>query len=218
MTLTWNPQSDFAETADALEAVTLTALSGSQTAVGAALRMRITEQEAAASGGRYTRRDVKWHLPASALASPPQIGATITDAQLRVWTILQVDHDTRSSRYRCWCRSAQIAATLIDRVHIQQVSWSKDAHGALTASWSNWRANLAARVQALSAESGVEHDQRVLTVTYRVYLGEPVDITVKHRVLHPASGDVLHIRGYESASQLDALFVLHCIKSPWQLA
>jgi head-tail adaptor len=135
-----------------------------------------------------------------------------------VWTILQVDHDTRSSRYRCWCRSAQIVAALTDRIHIQQAAWSKDSHGALAATWSNWKANLAARVQPTSAEADVNHDQRVLPVTHRVYLAEPVDLTVKHRVLHPSTGDVLHIRGYESTSQLDALFVLHCLKSPWQLA
>ena len=47
---------------------------------------------AAASGGRYTRRDVRWHLPAVQVPAAPQVGATITDGQGRIWTIQQVDH------------------------------------------------------------------------------------------------------------------------------
>src|SRR5262245_51213861 len=108
MTLAWDPQADFLEAADALEAVTLTTVSGATIAVSSALRLRVSEREAAASGGRFTRRDVRWHLPASQVAAAPQVGATITDGDGRTWTIQQVDHDTRSSRWRCWCRLLQL--------------------------------------------------------------------------------------------------------------
>ena len=218
MTISWNPSGDFADVADALEAVTFTAASGVQTAVGAALRLRITEQEAAASGGRYTRRDVKWHLPASQLAAAPSDGATITDAQAQIWTILQVDHDTRSSRYRCWCRTMALAATLTDRIHIQQASCSKDAHGALAATWSNWKMNLLARVQPAGGAMTVEHDRRLLRASYRVYLAEAVAVTEKHRIYDLATSDTFHIRGYESAAELDALFMIDALKTPWVLA
>src|SRR5437016_14482984 len=118
MTLQWDPRGDFLDAADGLEAVTYAALNGATTSVSGALRRRITEQEAAASGGRYTRRDVRWHLPAAQLASPPQVGATIADSQGQTWTILQVDHDPRSSRWRCWCRLLGLAV-LSHRVDIQ---------------------------------------------------------------------------------------------------
>jgi head-tail adaptor len=230
MTLTWDPGSDFRETADALEAVTLTSLSGSQTAISQALRMRISEQEAVASGGVYTRRDVKWHLPASALVSPPQLGATITDGQGQAWTIFEVDHDTRSSRYACWCKTVKPAAatlspaalallaSLTERIHIQQAAWSKDTHGALVASWSNWRTNLAARIQPVAGVAVVEHEQSLIRVTHRVFLAEPVNITEKHRIFYPATGELFHVRGYESASRPDALFAIEAVKTPWQLA
>src|SRR5436190_842400 len=120
MTLAWNPSDDFLEAADGLEEVTFATASGATTAVSGALRLRITEQEAVASGGRYARRDVRWHLPAAQVASPPLVGATITDGQGQTWTIFEVDHDTRSSRWRCWCRLLRLSTTLSDRVHIQQ--------------------------------------------------------------------------------------------------
>src|SRR5262245_4659255 len=170
MTLSWNPQADFLEAADGLEAVTIAAARGATTAVSGALRLRITEQEVAASGGRYTRRDVRWHLPAAQLASAPRIGATITDSQGQTWTVHQVDHDTRSSRWRCWCRSLPLASDLPDRVHIQQASWSKDDHGALVPTWSNWKTDLPARVQPIEAVIVAAHSQRYARVTYLVHL------------------------------------------------
>lgn len=218
MTISWNPSSDFTDVADALESVTLNAISGSQTAVSGALRLRIREQEAAASGGRYTRRDVKWHLPVSDVASPPEVGATIQDDQSQTWTILRVDHDTRSSRWRCWCRKLAIATTLSDRINVQQAAWTKDAHGALSATWSNWKTNLAARIQPLDAEAGVEHDQRILRTSHRVFLASPADISEKHRLFHPATGDTFHVLGFQSPSRIDELFIVNVAKSPWTLA
>jgi head-tail adaptor len=218
MTISWNPSGDFADVADALEAVTFTAAGGAQTAVGGALRLRITEQEAAASGGRFTRRDVKWHLPASQLTAPPTVGATITDGHSQIWTILQVDHDTRSSRYRCWCRTTTLAAALTDRIHIQQAAWSKDAHGALAATWSNWKTNLLARIQPITGMMAVEHDQRFLRTNFRIYLAEAVAVTEKHRIYDVATNDTFHIRGYQSTAELDTLFVIDAVKTPWTFA
>jgi head-tail adaptor len=218
MTLSWNPQADFLEATDGLEAVTLTSVSGATTPVSGALRLRITEQEAAASGGRYTRRDVRWHLPAALVASPPQIGATIADGQGQTWTILQVDQDTRSSRWRCWCRLLRLSAVLGDRVHIQQASWSKDDHGALVPTWSNWKTDLPARVQPIEATIAAAHDQRYARVTHLVYLAQSLELNQNHRLLHPAAGTVLHVIGYETPERIDAFFTIRAVKTPWAVA
>ena len=218
MTLSWNPQADFLETADGLEAVTFTSVSGAATAVSGALRLRITEQEAAASGGRYTRRDVRWHLPAAQVASAPQIGATITDGQGQTWTIRQVDHLARSSRWRCWCRLLQLSVVLGDRVHIQQASWSKDDHGALVPTWSNWKTDLPARVQPIETTITAAHAQRYARATHLVYLSQSLELNQNHRLLHPATSTVLHVISYETPQQTDALFTLRAVTTPWVVA
>jgi hypothetical protein len=218
MTLSWNPQADFLEAVDGLEAVTLNSASGATTAVTGALRLRITEQEAAASGGRYTRRDVRWHLPAAQVTIAPQIGATITDGQGQAWTIRQVDHDTRSSRWRCWCRLMQLATVLEDRVHVQQASWSKDDHGGLVPTWSNWKTDLPARVQPAEATVAAAHEQRYLRATHLVYLSQSLDLNQNHRLLHPATGAALHVIGYETPDQIGGLFTIRAVKTPWVVA
>jgi hypothetical protein len=221
MTLSWDPQADFLEAADGLEAVTLTSISGATTAVGGALRLRITEQEAAASGGQYTRRDVRWHLPAAQVATAPQVGATITDGAGQVWTIRQVDHDTRSSRWRCWCRVLQLAAVssvFSDRVHIQQAAWSKDDHGGLVATWSNWKTDLPARVQLLKATIATAHEQRYISATHVVYVSQSLELNQSHRLLHPATGLELHVIGYEMPEQAHGLFAIRTVKTPWVVA
>ncbi len=218
MTLAWNPQADFLDAADGLEAVTLTSVSGATIAVSGALRLRITEQEAAASGGRYTRRDVRWHLPAAQVAAAPQIGATITDGQGQTWTIQQVDHDTRSSRWRCWCRLLQLSAVLSDRIHVEQATWSKDDHGGLVPTWSHWKTDLPARVQPTEAVLAAAHEQRFLRATHLVYLSQSLELNPNHRLFHPATDTVLHVIGYETPEQIGGLFIIRAVKTPWVVA
>jgi hypothetical protein len=218
MTLSWNPQTDFLEAADGLEAVTLTAASGATTAVSGALRLRISQREAAASGGRYTRSDVRWHLPASQVLSPPQMGATIADGQGQTWTILEVDHDTRSSRWRCWCRLLGLSVVLDDRIHVQQATWNKDDHGALVPTWSNWKPDLPARVQPIEAEIAARHEQRYARVTHLVYVAQSLEVNQNHRLLHPATGTALHVIGYEKPERIDALLAIRATKTPWLLS
>jgi hypothetical protein len=217
MTLAWDLSDDFLDAADGLEAVTLTSISGGTSAVTGALRLRISEREAAASDGRYTRRDMRWHLPAAQVTSAPQVGATVTDGSGRVWTILQVDHDTRSSRWRCWCRLLRLSTLLNDRVHIQQASWTKDDHGAVSPTWSDWKIDLPARVQPIEAEMKIEHDQRLHRVTHLVYLNESLELTHNHRLYHPAASAALHIIGYEKPERIDALFTIRAVQTPWMV-
>jgi len=214
MTLSWHPQEDFLDVADGQEAVTLTGTSGASTAVSHALRRRITEEEAATSGGRYSRRDVRWHLPIAQVPTPPQLGETIADGSGQVWVILQVDHDTRSSRWRCGCRRLVLAATLNDRVTLQQAARSKDVHGGLLTAWSDWKTDLPARIQAVDTQIAVRHGQRVAREVSRVFLAQAESLTQNHRILHPASGRVYHILGWEGAERIDALFTISAASLP----
>ena len=75
MATDFDPQSDFAQVADALEPATLRRADGSgSTAVASALRRAVTTREAAASDGKYTTSDVHWHLAAAELPAPPRLG------------------------------------------------------------------------------------------------------------------------------------------------
>lgn len=206
---------DFTTIIDGLEAVTLTRRDATVVPVAAALRRRVSEQEAATSNGRFTRSDVKWHLPLDVVGAPPEIGATVTDGDGEVWTVLQADHDASTGRYRLWTRKLDLRQTATDLITIQEASWSKDDHGALSPAWSNVQADVPARVQPIEGVLEIEHDKRLVRVTHRIFLAAAVSITEKHRILRPATSEVFHVVSVENAERLDALFTINVVKTPW---
>ncbi len=205
MTLSWNSRGDFDSVTDRLEAVTLTAPGGAETAVTGALRRQVSQREAAASQGRYTRRDVRWSLPQSEVAASPELGAVITDGQGETWTVLEVDDQSGGDRWRCWSRSLTIASNLTDRVDIQQAAWTQDEHGAWRAAWSDFKTGLAARIQPLEDRIEVTQGRRRIQATHIVYLETDVALTESHRIRHPTSGQSYQVVRSESKERIDAL-------------
>ena len=131
MTTAFDPQGDFEQIADQLEAVTLRRADGSAFAtIGAALRRAVTTREAAASDGRYTASDVRWHLPAAELAAPPiwEIGSSTPAAGC--WTILETRLQTCGSRWECVTRNLALAGgltsfvTILREVAVERSEWS----------------------------------------------------------------------------------------------
>ena len=75
-----DPRTDFFDVVDGLEAVTLLRTGSSNPCmIPHALRRAITVAEAAASDGRYTNTDVRWHLPAAECLASPRLGDLIAD-------------------------------------------------------------------------------------------------------------------------------------------
>ncbi len=207
MTSDWSPGDDFPAVADAVTTVTLTSAGATSTVTGA-LPRRVTVREARASGGHYTREDVKWNLPQSQAPAPPEVGALLLDDQQRAWRVLRVDHDTLASRWRCWCRRLLLAEGLTQRVHIRRAAWSRDAHGAAVATWSVWKSNLAAHIQPMAGALQVEHERLGLRAMRRVFLAAALEAISDLRVAQPATGAEYAVVGFRWPERLDELFAL----------
>lgn len=211
MSTLFTPTTEFLDVVDGLEPVTLVPRDGgSETAIAGAKRRAVSLQEAEASGGRYTRADVVWHIAASQLDSPPSLGDRIVDGAGENWTVLDVARAARDTRWACHARNLAVAAGLDTVVRIQQAAWSKDRHGAAMATWSDLRL-VQARIQPLALRPALEHDAQSARATHRIVLAEQVAVTENMRVV-AADATVYAIESYEQAERIDTLPAINVVK------
>ena len=217
MSSTFDPSTDFVLVTDLLETVTLRrADTGAVSSIAHTLRREVTQREAEASGGKYTRSDLVWHLPAGELSVFPRLGDQLIDADDAKWTILEIQLACGGARLRCLARNLAVAAGLSDEITIQVATWSKTASGAASATWNDSLTGLAARIQPQTGEVTVTHDRREMRITHRIIVAEAVDVNDNHRVLD-ADGNVYHVVGYEQPARIDVLPVILAVQSPWPL-
>ncbi len=218
MTIEFDPTTDFATIVDRTEDVVLTRSESLATAaITGTLRIQVTEQEAATSGGKYTRNDVRWSLVANQLAEPPHLGDTLTDSDSIVWTILEVELATSASRYECTTRHVSIIEGLNQQIDIQQAAWAKGDSGAATATWSTIETNVPARIQPLQRDIVVEHHHRIRRTTHSVFVADAFDWTDNHRIIDPA-GKIYDVVRQEESKRIDQLDEIIVVESPWPLA
>jgi SPP1 family predicted phage head-tail adaptor len=192
---------------DRLETVTLFAPDADTgVTVAGALRRRPTRREQEASDGRYLADDVRWHLPAASLSTPPLPGARIIDAAGERWTVLEVERAALGTRYACLCRNLAISGGLDQTVTLQRATWTKDAAGAPVATWRDVRVGLRARLQPIDGAAEVARDQPTTKRRYRVYLEERLSIDQDCRIIH--DGRAYRVTGYEMPERIDRLLVV----------
>ncbi len=106
MSIELNIGSDFTTVLDGLEPLVLhRQLSAVDEQVPHALRIAVSEREAASSGGTLLLSDVHFHLPASEVPISPVPNDTLTDAAGIVWVIQQIQSATCATRWNCLCRT-----------------------------------------------------------------------------------------------------------------
>lgn len=160
----------------------------------AALRRSVTTREIAASRGKYTAGDVRWHFPTAQIPSAPALGSTIVEEDGRAWTVLETSLQTLGSRWSCTARAWEITAGLGELVTVLQAEWTKTASGVPTAEWREVRRGIAARIQPL--EQRFEE-----AATHRCFLAEAIEVTAAMRI---RCGDVVYdVRGVDDAERLD---------------
>ena len=217
MSSTFDPSADFVLVADLLETVTLRrADTGAVSSLPHVLRRELTEREAEASGGKYARSDLVWHLPAGELMVFPRLGDQLVTADDARWTILEIQLACGGARLRCHTRNLAVAAGVSEEITIQLATWSKTASGAASATWSDWLTGLPARIQPQIGRVESAHDRRELRVTHRIIVADPVAVNENHRVLD-AAGNIYHVVGYERPARIDLLPVILAVQSPWPL-
>jgi hypothetical protein len=208
MTISLDVQDDFAAVTDRLEAATLVRRGGGSTPVASALRRVVTTREAAASNGKYTAADVRWHLAASELDEPPRIGDRIVDGDGESWTILEIRRATCGSRFECTSRNLAIAAGLDTLITVRRELVVKGSSGAAERMWEVYRIGVRAKIQEQSATRSEEHGRQSGVVTAKVYLAEQITVDGGFQIV-AADGTTYEVTGCESMDEIGGLFVIN---------
>ncbi len=208
----FDPQSDFAQVADALESVTLRRVDGSgSVALASALRRSVTTREVAASDGKYTTSDVHWHLAAAELASPPRLGDQIIDATGEAWTILETQLATCGSRWKCTARNLVLAGGLNTYITILREVATKGPSGAVEPTFAPYASGLQARIQELSATRGEQHGRQSGIVKAKIYLTQQILVDNGNRI-QAADGSLYEVTGYDHPDSIASLFTINAIR------
>ena len=218
MTSLLDLSADFADVADAVEAVTLRARGSSPespgTPIAHALRRAVTTREAAVSSGRYTASDVTWHLPVAEVPVAPRLGDVLCDAGGCAWTVLEVAQTTLASRWRVTSRSLAVIYALDDVISILQATFAKGDGGAAEPTWTPWMSDLRARIQPLALEIDDEYEARVATTRVRIFLAESLVLNETHRV-RGSDGTIYKVLGMTAAERIDELSCIDAEVTPW---
>ncbi len=208
----FDPTGDLATVVDRLEPVTLQPRDGSPpTQIAGALRRSMSTAEAAASDGRYTASDVRWHLPVESVQTPPAVGDRIVDGSGATWTILSLRLATAESRWQCVARDLIVSSGLNERITIRREVATQDSSGAVERTWQDVLTNVVARIQENSAERNEQHGRQSGVVVAQVFVAEPVTVDNGYRII-AADGRVFEVTGFESSESIEQLMTIHALR------
>jgi hypothetical protein len=142
------------------------------------------------------------------------LGDVLRDNQGRQWTVLEVARTTLGSRWRCAARNLAIVYALDDTITILQAVYKKSASGAMEPLWQPWKTGVRARIQPVTAESGVEHQSRRVAARYQIFVAEELSLTPTQRILGP-DGTVYKILGTTAAERIGELANIEAEVTPW---
>ncbi len=203
---------DFGAVADRLEPVELRRRDGSPpTRLASALRRAVSTREAAASDGKYTAADARWHLSGQELAAAPLVGDQIVDGRGAKWTILKTRLATCGSRWECIARDLEIAAGLNDSISIRREIVRQDRSGAAERTWQDERINVRARIQELTSERALEHGRQSGVVTARIYLAEQILVDGGYQIA-ASDGRIFEVVGFEAPDAIGSLFTIIALR------
>jgi len=212
MTIQFDAGNDLAEVADGLVQVTLTRPgSSNSTQVAHALRRMVKVREIKELDGHYRASDVTWHLPVGETTSRPRLGDVIIDTDGQRWTVLDVRKATADSRWRCVCRDLAVVHGLDQYVDIEKAAYAKSDGGADVPTWRAWRTGLKAKIQPAESRTKQQHDRRVTTARFRVFVAEDLAVDHTHRVKGP-DGTVYRITGSQRAERIDRLMEIDVVR------
>ncbi|MEX2316324.1 MAG: head-tail adaptor protein [Pirellulales bacterium] len=214
MAVELNIQDDFADVLDGVEPITLKRRDSAATiAVATAWRFSSRTAETEAGGGHVAQHDVVWQFPWDEANEPPRLGDTLIDGAENCFTILAVEQLRAASRLRCETRNLSLVYELNDRVEVQQAVWEDTGGGPEIVGWTTIRAALAARIQPERLEVDNESSPATATATYRIILGEQIELGADWRFVDPL-GNIYQLVEYIQGDRIDALPVATVVKQP----
>ncbi|MBX7164811.1 MAG: hypothetical protein K1X74_00560 [Pirellulales bacterium] len=175
--------------------------------VAGALRGPIARQESAPTAGQVLQADVVWHLPVALVAERPPLGSLIVEDSGATWTVLAVELQTLSTRWRCSTRALSIEGEEIE-IDLQRPEWAADACGAPVATYTTYATAVTARVTVIDQRAASDQNERAGLRTIRVHLGARLPVEVDDRVLYAGHTlRVLQVAGLERLDRLPELEV-----------
>ncbi len=208
---------DFEMVTDWLQTITLTERDGSSYIVPNTLRRAVNTIEAEDDAGDTPQGDTFWHLSARLFPAEPSLGSTIEDCQGRQWTVLAVDEQTMSSRWRCLCRRVRVRESLTTLVdHLKPIA-AKGPHGASELTWSDYETGLRAKITPVSLSPEVQYGARFGRASHRM-LTESSDTWGVNDRVRDSSGNLYSILGIEQEDQIGSLMAIDLEILPWALS
>lgn len=219
MTLSFDPRGDFELIADGLEKVQLRRRDGNNLPLEKCLRRQITRREVQASNGHYRYGDSVFHLSTSELDDEPRLGDAIETLDAGTFTVLSVERQTLSDRWRCVGRNLQVSEALNERVTILVAGeLERNAYGAVRPSiWIEEATDVIARVQPTTSERRVEHDQAEFPDLATCVLLYSRDLDNTRRI-RQADGTLWKIERVGKKDRIDVLMEAELIRTPWPLS
>lgn len=191
---------------DGTEAASLTqAGTGDVASIADALRRSVTATEAAASAGKYTSSDVRWHLPAVQCSFAPKPADYIV-AGAETFRVLAVELATLRTRYACTCRLLAIENRLQDFVSVELGVATSSPMGTPQYRWERTYVNEAAAVFEASEDEQLRPAGDKLQPTHVVYFSRAIEIDARYRIVH--DGTIYRVIGARDAQAIDAFFAV----------
>lgn len=219
MTLSFDPRGDFELIADGLEGVQLQRRDGNVFPLEKCLRRQITRREVWAAAGNYRSGDSVFHLSTSELDAEPGLGDAIVTLDAGTFTILGVERQTLSDRWRCIARNLQVSEALTERITILVAGeLERNAFGAVRPSiWIEEATDVIARVQPTMSERRVEHNQAEFPDLATCVLLYSRDLDNTRRI-RQADGTLWKIERVGKKDRIDVLLEAELIRTPWPLS
>jgi head-tail adaptor len=201
---------DFATYVDNLEPATLVLRGGSPSYdLTHAHRNQIDTSEHVPADGDVKQGDTIWQFPVSESVSVDTnlLGATLTDADGEVHTILSAAHQVFKTKWEVRTRNLAVASGLDTTVIIAVCnSYKHSSSGEAIEAWTTLYDDIRAKIQPESAEAVVAHSADETKRTYRITL--QLDLTIiiggNYRI-QDQNGVVYNIQSYHSSERIDQL-------------
>jgi hypothetical protein len=218
MALELNVAGDFATILDGLEAVVVKRQHTPETILVAKAWRYVSKVEEVELGSTdYARHDVIWQLPWEAANEPPRLGDRVIDAAGQCWTILTVERPRLDTRFRCLARNLHLAFGLDTLVDVQLADVEDPSTRPESVPWITVQAAVPARIlldrTKVALDPGDDEVAPAVSsaATYRVILGEQIELDHNHRLVDPEGG-VYEVVEYANFGRIERLPVVTVIR------
>ena len=180
-------------------------------------RHMVSSREAEMSGGAYVAKDSVFNLPSAECIHDPEVGWPLVDGET-IWTILQVDEASQSSRWRCTCRNFALTDGLSDTIEVWTPTHRKDSAGGELPEFLPRHMGVQAKVQEMSGANIDEAGRDGTQTDFRLFVAQRLYVDKQDQVRWVKRGEsptILEFLAFEAPDPLTRLQVMTCRKGLW---